>query len=223
MILLTNRSLMKYNRILSDYDKYMNKKFIVILFALLIIVFFSSAVLIFKELNDSSFEEKNQKVSLINNWILSGSKSIASQSQILPYNALKDKNMLNISYNLHGLCVMSGDASSITIIPKEGNKKYSISFAEYGQNCHDGEQTIEIPLSNFEGLNPDQQIQSIEARFWYPTYYNVEIKNAVAYHADTAVLGASTPQRKTPHNKTFPNISPIRPFPYAATNSAEFE
>ena len=116
---------------------------------------------------------------------------------------------------------MSGDASSLTIIPKDSEKKYSISFAEYGQNCLDGLQTIEIPLSSFEGLNPDQQIQAITARFWYPTYYNVEIKNAVAYHANTAVLGASTPQRKTPHNKTFPNISPIRPFPYAATSSAE--
>lgn len=213
---------MRFNRILNDYDKSMNKKFISILFILIIIIFISSLVLISQEKKNVLSSEK-EKISLINNWTLSGSKSIATQSQVLSYDALKNKNMLNISYNLHGLCVMSGDASSLTIIPKESNKKYSISFAEYGQNCHDGEQTIEVPLSNFEGLSPDQQIQSIEARFWYPTYYNVEIKNAVAYHADTAVLGASTPQRKTPHNKTFPNISPIRPFPYAATNSADLE
>ena len=200
----------------------MNKKLITILLILTTILFLSSIVLINQELKDASMsKEEKQRVSLINNWILSGSKSIVTQSQILPYDTLKGKNMLNISYNLHGLCAMSGEASSITLIPKDSDKKYSISFAEYGQNCHDGEQTIEIPLSSFEGLNPNQQIQSIEARFWYPTYYNVEIKDAVAYHAETAVLGASTPQRKTPHNKTFPNISPIRPFPYAATSSAD--
>lgn len=197
----------------------MNKKIISILFILIIIVFASSLFLIYQEKKNILSSEK-EKVSLINNWILSGSKSIATQSQILSNYALKNKNMLNISYNLHGLCVMSGDASSLTINPIDSDKKYSISFAEYGQNCFDGLQTIEIPLSNFEGLDPDQQIKSIEARFWYPAYYNVEIKNAVAYHAKTAVLGASTPQRKTPYNKTFPNISPIRPFPYAATNSA---
>jgi len=200
----------------------MNKKIISLLFVLIAILFTGSLVLISYEKEKASIlERQKQKVSLLNNWSLSGSKSIATQSQNLSFDALKDKNMLNISYNLHGLCVMSGDASSLTIIPKDSEKKYSITFAEYGQNCYDGIQTIEVPLSNFEGLNPDQQIQSITARFWYPTYYNVEIKNAVAYHADTAVLGASTPQRKTPHNKTFPNISPIRPFPYAATSSAE--
>lgn len=198
----------------------MNKKFIIILFILIVIIFISSLVLIYQEKKN---EFSSEKVSLINNWTLSGSKSIAAQSQVLSYDALKNKNMLNISYNLHGLCVMSGDASSLTIIPKESNKKYSITFAEYGQNCFDGVQTIEIPLSNFDGLDPNELIQSIEARFWYPTYYNVEIKNLSAYHADTVVLGASTPQRKTPHNKTFPNISPIRPFPYAATNSADLE
>jgi len=188
------------------------------------ILFLSAFILILQKLNNASLsKEAKERVSLINNWLLSGSKSIVTQSQLLPYDALKGKNMLNITYNLHGLCVMSGDASSITITQKNSDKKYSISFAEYGQNCYDGEQTIEVPLSSFEGLNPNQQIQSIIARFWYPTYYSVEIKSAVAYHADTAVLGASTPQRKTPHNKTFPNISPIRPFPYAATSSAALE
>lgn len=180
------------------------------------ILFLSALVLIFQKWN-------NPRVSLINNWLLSGSKSIVTKSQILSSNVLRGKNMLNITYNLHGLCAMSGEASLLTIIPKNSNKKYSISFAEYGQNCYDGEQTIEIPLSNFYGLDPNQQIKSIEAQFWYPTYYNVKIKEAIAYHAKTAILGASTPQRKTPRHKTFPNISPIRPFPYAATNSATLE
>ncbi len=202
----------------------MNRKFVSIYLTIIIILFLSSIVLIFQNVSDTlSAKYKNPRVNLINNWILSGSKSIAIKTQNLSLNALRGKNMLNITYNLHGLCVMSGDASSISIHPKNSGKKYSISFAEYGQNCYDGLQTIEIPLSLFEGLDPNQQIQSIEARFWYPTYYNVEIKNAVAYHADTAVLGASTPQRKTPHSKTFLNISPIRPFPYAATNSADLE
>ena len=191
------------------------------------ILFLSAIFLSFLSLQKlnkpSQSEQAKQSITLINNWLLSGSKSIDTQSQMLSEDALRGKNMLRIVYNLHGLCVMNGEASAITIHTKNSDKKYSISLAEYGQNCYDGQQALEIPLSNFNGLNPDRKIQSIEARFWYPTYYNVEIKNAVAYHAKTAVLGESTPQRKTPLLKTFPNISPIRPFPYAASSSSALE
>ena len=201
----------------------MNKKFISLFLIFIVILFSISLFLIFQKMNNSSSSEEGKQAILINNWLLKGSKSIDTKSQILSSHVLRGKNMLNITYNLHGLCVMNGKASSITIYPKNSNNKYSISFAEYGQNCYDGEQTVEIPLSNFEGLNPNQKVQSIEAQFWYPTYYNVEIKSAIAYHAKTAVLGASIPPRKTPLHKTFPNISPIRPFPYAATSSSALE
>jgi len=153
-------------------------------------------------------------------WHLTGNKIVSEATQTLPKHILDGKNTFKITYDLHGLCVSPGQASAIELIG--ANKKvYSISFSDYGQNCENGQQTIDVPLSSFIGLDAQQPVEQIRATFWYPTFYSVDITNIVAYNSGSAVLGISTDQKVRPSPKKFPHITPIRPSPYAAVNLPE--
>lgn len=152
---------------------------------------------------------------VMQNWHLAGTKSISELSNLVSPKILSDKNMLRVTYNLHGLCVLDGNASSLSFIDKETKKKYSVSLSDYGKNCTDGLQTIDIPLSHFE-FPKDARVESVIASFWYPTQYEVDIQSAILFKSDTVVLGEST--KKENVKKTFPNITPIRQFPYAKTS-----
>ncbi len=151
-------------------------------------------------------------VNLITNWHLTGNKSQALKSNI-NLSSLKGKNTLQVSYNLHGLCLLGGSASAIIL--EQDNIPYSVSLSQYGKNCFDGEQTTSIPLEHFNGLDINRKLEKITAKFWYPTYYSIDIKNAAALRAVDNVLGESVKPDYTKHRKTFPNITPIREFPYA--------
>src|SRR5204862_4673442 len=99
------------------------------------------------------------------------------------------KNMLQITYDLHGLCLLPGDASAIIL--QTNRQKSSVSLSRYGKNCYDGEQTVQIPLHDFSGFIPSQGSLAIKTSFWYPTEYAIDVKHILAYN-NQAVLGETT-------------------------------
>jgi hypothetical protein len=105
---------------------------------------------------------------------------------------LKDKDSIRITFNLHGLMAQEGERKNdSTVVLTQHDSWYGISLINsryQGQNGLDGEQTIDVPISDFVELpNPDKDIiggapldlnepvTSIRARFWYHDHFFVEI------------------------------------------------
>ena len=81
--------------------------------------------------------------------------------------------------NLHGLQALGGDASAI--IFDQNGWKY-ISLSNYGQNGKDGQQTVDIPLSAFTGLDLTKPLDgTVHTRFWYSSSFTVDITSIVVY------------------------------------------
>lgn len=122
-------------------------------------------------------------------WRLVGNNGAAEAYQSIPSNVLQGKNTLRITYNLHGLQALGGDASAI--IFDQNGWRY-ISLSNYGQNGKDGVQTVNIPLSNFPGLNPSTGVGTLHTRFWYSQPFTVDITSIVAYSTVSAAGAAET-------------------------------
>ena len=99
-----------------------------------------------------------------------------------PY-ILAGKDTVRITYNLHGLCARGGADSAF--IFNQAEWMY-ISLSEYGQNCLDIVQVVDVPLTDFWNNNHTQQINlnssigGIRTRFWYESSYTIEVLSAVA-------------------------------------------
>lgn len=146
-----------------------------------------------------------------------GSKSVSSKSIQLPEGALSAKDMLKVTYNLHGVCLLDGPSSTISLIVPDANPS-SVSLSRYGQNCLNGKQSIDIPFSQFANLANQEKTSAIRFTFWYPTRYTIDILRVVTYNSGGAVLGLSSDIPKEPVRKSFPRITPLRPSPYAASS-----
>ncbi|MEK7150923.1 MAG: hypothetical protein AAB783_01855 [Patescibacteria group bacterium] len=107
---------------------------------------------------------------------ISGEKNIVRNEQILPSGILVGKETLVLTYNLHGVCILEGPASALSLIAIDG-RTYSVSLARYGQNCADGVQTVKVPLQDFFVNQPLVNMKSIAIQFWYPTAYDIDIQN----------------------------------------------
>lgn len=119
---------------------------------------------------------------------------------------LQGKTSLVLTYNLNGACILPGDASAIVF--DQGGWRF-VSLANYGKNCHSGEQTVTIPLSEFPGLNTAQAVSTFQARFWLPSGYSITIASAT--------LSTHSPQpTPTPSPTTSPTPSPT-PTPSPST------
>jgi len=156
---------------------------------------------------------------LPSSWHLVGNKSISDASVTLEPNVLINNNTLKITFDLHGLCARPGPASSVDLV--SGKKIFSISISDYAENCKNGEQSIDTPLSHFIGYDSKIIIDSINISFWDPTIYSVDISSIIAYNAGSSVLGISTDPKIKNLKKTFPQITPLRPSPYAAESLPE--
>ena len=86
--------------------------------------------------------------------------------------------MVRITYDLHGLNALPGDASAI--IFDQGGWQY-ISLSDYGQNGLNGSQTVDIPLADFMNLDLGQPVEGLHTRFWYSTAFTVDITSIVAH------------------------------------------
>ncbi len=120
---------------------------------------------------------------------IQGNKEYIIKNIPVSANILKNKSTLVVDLDLHGLCVLSGDAATLYFQQAASNKENKVILEKYIDNCRDGVQTVTIPLTEFKGLNSSTQVTSLTASFWYPTNYTVDI-NKISLSND--VLGAST-------------------------------
>lgn len=104
-------------------------------------------------------------------WNLTGNNGASEKYQSIASNALAGKTTLRVTYNLHGLNAIGGDASAV--IFDQNGWKY-ISLANYGQNGLNGSQTVDIPISAF-GLDLSQPVGTLHTRFWYGGAFSVDI------------------------------------------------
>jgi hypothetical protein len=104
-------------------------------------------------------------------WNLVGNNGANEKYQSIASNALAGKTTLRVTYDLHGLTALGGDASAI-IFDQNGWK--FVSLSNYGQNGLNGTQTVDIPLSAF-GLNLSQSVGTLHTRFWYGGPFTVDI------------------------------------------------
>jgi hypothetical protein len=111
-------------------------------------------------------------------WHLTGKNSAAEAYQIVAPNVLQGKNTLRITYDLHGIQALGGDASAIIF---DQNGWQYISLSNYGKNGFNGVQTVDVPLSAFTGLNPNANVGTLHTRFWYSKSFVVDITSIVAY------------------------------------------
>jgi hypothetical protein len=154
---------------------------------------------------------------LLSPWTLNGSKTLSEASADIPVGAMDGKNALKVTYDLEGICALDGISSAISLVQHESSKKASVSLSDYGKNCQAGEQTVEIPLAHFRDIDWSKPVDEITGTFWYPTQYTIKITQIVAFNSGN-ILGISNEDKKKEH-KTFPDITPIRPFPYVKRNS----
>ncbi len=108
---------------------------------------------------------------------LEGNNGAAEDTQGLSPTALQGKTSLLVTYNLHGLTALGGDASALII---EQNGWHYVSLSNYGQNGLNGSQTVTIPLSAFSGLNLGANVEQLHFRFWYSSQYAVDITSVKA-------------------------------------------
>ena len=155
-------------------------------------------------------------------WQFVGNKEIKEKSQSLDPNSLLNKDVLRITFDLHGVCLLNGEASAISIIAIDG-QTHTVSLARYAKNCFDGEQYAAIPFRDFIKEDNLPQINVIKAQFWYPTFYSIDISSITAYQN---VLGASNKRgnlRKnpkptpTPTSKPTPSLTPAPPLSITPT------
>lgn len=112
-------------------------------------------------------------------WHLVGNNGASELYQSCDPGILAGKTTMRITYNLHGLQALGGDASAIII---DQNGWHYISLSDYGQNGLDGSQTVDIPLSAFPGLDLTQPIDgTIHTRFWYGSQFTVDITSIVIF------------------------------------------
>ncbi|WP_347597831.1 PA14 domain-containing protein [Acrocarpospora sp. B8E8] len=110
-------------------------------------------------------------------WHLTGNNGASEKYQSIDPQALAGKTHLRVTYNLHGMDAISGDASAI-IFDQNGWK--FATLAEYGENGMDGEQTVDVPLTDFD-LDLSQPVGTLHTRFWYGSPFTVDITSIVAH------------------------------------------
>lgn len=153
------------------------------------------------ELTDTQF--------LPSSWILTAPNNASERYQNIDKDILNGKKNLRLTYNLHGICLLGGDASAV-VFDQQGWKY--ISLANYGKNCYNGDQTTEIPLSDFRDISTGEKLATgkpldgtFHVRFWLNQAYSIIILNAVLVgeNSDTADTPSTIPvSSDTPLNLT---------------------
>lgn len=126
--------------------------------------------------------------------------------QAINQNVLQGNTNLSLTYNLHGLCILGGDASAI--IFDQGGSWHYISLSNYGQNCLDREQTVNIPLSNFPGLNLSLPVGNFHSRFWFNGSLAVDITSAIVSSSSAPAPTPAPSPIITPSPIANPTVSP---------------
>jgi hypothetical protein len=138
----------------------------------------------------------NELSILLQPWHLSGSQSASEKYQVIASDVFAEASSIRITYDLHGLCAYPGDASAI-IIDQQGWK--SIALADYGSNCMNGPQTIEVPMTDFTDVGDGSAFDTalandglIHVRFWHYEAFEVEIDDITVMYTSETTEGAAT-------------------------------
>lgn len=142
---------------------------------------------------------------LTSSWNLTGNNGAVEKYQTLDKDILKGKNNIKVTYNLHGICVLPGDASAIIIDQPQSNWRY-VSLSNYGKNCHDGVQEVNIPLSDFSGLDLTQPVGILHVRFWHDKQFNIDITAISITDSLASTLAPTT--ISTPNASITPSVIP---------------
>jgi len=110
--------------------------------------------------------------------------------QAISPNALSGRTRLTVTYDLHGLRAQGQDASALVIdqgdddacVNRPGCRWHYVSLSRYGTNGKDGPQTVEIPLTDFPGLDPGRPVDgTLHLRVWSDAGpFTVEVSSVVA-------------------------------------------
>lgn len=144
-------------------------------------------------------------------WYLSGNNGADEEYQSISSSALSGKDYIRVTYNLHGLTALGGDASAI-IFDQNGWK--FVSLSNYGTNGYDGEQIVDIPLDDFTGLDPESSVGTLHTRFWYGSAFTVDITSIKALSGgsptptNTPTPTATLTNTPTPTQTTTPTPTP---------------
>lgn len=136
-------------------------------------------------------------------WHLAGNNGADEAYQDIAPNVLQGRDMLQITFNLHGMQAIGNDASAIIFDQPVNRDWHYISLANYGQNGLDGQQTVNIPLSAFPGLNLNESVGTLHTRFWYSNQFAVDILSIVAYSSQGSSPLPPTSTSTAPPTKTY--------------------
>lgn len=178
------------------------------IFKLFIIV--SVIIIAFCIFSSRSYVQASDTELLTAPWNFVGNNGSSERYQSIPANSLNGKSKLRLTYNLRGHCLLGGDASAI--IFDQNGWRY-ISLSNYGQNCLNGVQTVEIPLSDFPGLNTLGSVGTFHGRIWKLGAYSVDVISAVLIDA-VQPTPTPTPQPTATPTSTIvptPTVTPTPP------------
>jgi hypothetical protein len=121
-------------------------------------------------------------------WEFHGSNDQITRIRTLPPMVLQGKDRLRLTCNLHGYDLHGGKANIVfDQAPMNPNLRREISLANYVVNGLDGQQSVDIPLSDFRGtdpsvvLNPNAPVNNIHGEFQYVGKFAVDIISIIAY------------------------------------------
>jgi cell division septation protein DedD len=136
---------------------------------------------------------------------LVGNNGAAEQYQNIDANALNGENMLRVTCDLHGLSPLGGDASALIF---DQNGWQYVSLSNYLTPGVNGLQTVDIPLTDFSGLNPNTSVGTLHSRFWYSGAFSVDITSVKVYSTNGSVTPTPLPPTATPSPTAQPNPTP---------------
>lgn len=141
-------------------------------------------------------------------WHLEANNGADELYQSIDPNVLVGASFLRVTYDLHGSCVLGNDASAIIF---DQNGWNYVSLSDYGQNCLDGAQTVDVPLVDF-GLDLNQTVGTFHTRFWYGSALVVDISSALVIGENSTPVPTNTPLPPTntpiPTNVPNPTATP---------------
>lgn len=167
----------------------------------LIITALFSSIFVF-----SVFANANTEL-LTSNWVFTAQNGASENYQNIDPSSLQNKDTLRLTFNLHGTCILGGDASAIIFDQPAGSSWHYISLSDFAQNCLDGDQVIDIPLTKFSGLDGTRNVGIFHARFWLNKPFNITISSAQLLDS-TSLLAMPTPLNQPLPSPT-PSTSPI--------------
>lgn len=151
-------------------------------------------------------------------WRLTANRGPKEAYQLTDPNILKGYDALRVTYNLNGFCLLGGDASAL-IFDQPVNRTWRyVSLSRYGRNCSRDTQTLDIPLTDFRGLDISKQVGTFHVRIWGNKSYRVDIAKAELIRTHTPVTGSTsfgdllpTPRPSVPLPTLIPATPTIRP------------